>query len=223
MKFVELKLKMPITIAIAEDNSFALKACIDRISLYPEFKIVLKAFNGEELIENISNFPVDLILMDIQMPGMGGIECTRKVHQQHPQIKILMLTTFDDDENIFNAIMAGASGYLLKEENAETLHHAIIDTLSGGAAMSAGIALRVLNLLRNPSAKRSEQVMDYGLTKREIELMEHLKNGLSYEKIASNLYISYGTVRKHVQNIYRKLQVTNKVEALIKVGDSKIA
>ena len=89
--------------------------------------------------------------------------------------------------------------------------------------MSAGIALRVLNLLRNPSAKRSEQVMDYGLTKREIELMEHLKNGLSYEKIASNLYISYGTVRKHVQNIYRKLQVTNKVEALIKVGDSKIA
>ncbi|MBC7913821.1 MAG: response regulator transcription factor [Pyrinomonadaceae bacterium] len=213
---------MPITIAIAEDNSFALKACVDKVSLYPECKIVLKAFNGEELIDRITEHPVDLILMDIQMPGMGGIESTRLVKQKHPQIKILMLTTFDDDEHIFEAIMAGASGYLLKEENAETLHHAIYDTLSGGAAMSASIALKVLNLLRNPGQLQAQNTQDFGLTKREIELLEQLKNGLSYESIAANLYISYGTVRKHIENIYRKLQVNNKVEAIRKAGDNRL-
>jgi DNA-binding NarL/FixJ family response regulator len=107
MKFADSKLKMPITIAIAEDNSFALKACIDKIGSFPECKIVYTAFNGEELLGNIGKHPVDLILMDIQMPGMGGIKCTQMIKQMHPQIKILMLTTFDDDDNIFQAIMAG--------------------------------------------------------------------------------------------------------------------
>lgn len=222
MKFEDSNLKMPITIAIAEDNSFALKACVDKVGQYPECKIVSKAFNGEELIEGLRDRPVDLVLMDIQMPGMGGIECTRLVRQKHPQTKVLMLTTFDDDESIFEAIMAGASGYLLKEENAETLHHAIYDTLSGGAAMSASIALKVLNLLRNPGQTQAKADENFGLTKREIELLEQLKNGLSYESIAANLYISYGTVRKHIENIYRKLQVNNKVDAIRKAGDNRL-
>ncbi len=222
MKFAESKLRMPINIAIAEDNSFALKACIDKVNLFPECRIVLKAFNGEELLENIAKHSVDLILMDIQMPGMGGIICTQKIKQNYPQIKVLMLTTFDDDENIFHAIMAGASGYLLKEEPADALRESIMDTLSGGAAMSAGIALKVLNLLRNPALKPAEILENFGLTKRELELLEHLKNGLSYENIASNLFISYGTVRKHIENIYRKLQVNNKVEAIRKAGDNRL-
>jgi DNA-binding NarL/FixJ family response regulator len=216
------KHSMPINIAIAEDNSFALKACVDKLMLFPHYKVVLKAFNGEELLDNIAKRPVDLILMDIEMPGMGGIECTRKVSVLHPQIKILMLTTFDNDESVFNAIMGGASGYLLKEENAEALNHAILDTMGGGAAMSAGIALKVLKLLRNPQTKPQTNVQDFGLTKREIELLEHLKSGLSYELIAANLYISYGTVRKHIQNIYGKLQVSNKIEALRKAGDNRL-
>lgn len=213
---------MPINIAIAEDNSFALKACVDKLMLFPHYKVVLKAFNGEELLANITKKPVDLILMDIEMPGMGGIECTRKVSMLHPQMKILMLTTFDNDESVFNAIMAGASGYLLKEESAETLNHAILDTLGGGAAMSPGIALKVLKLLRNPQPQLQEATKDFGLTKREIELLEQLKQGLSYEMIAANLYISHGTVRKHIQNIYGKLQASNKIEALRIASDNRL-
>jgi DNA-binding NarL/FixJ family response regulator len=204
----------PITIAIAEDNSFALKACLSKLAVYEEFVVTMTAFNGHELLANIKNHPIDLILMDIQMPGMNGIETTKLLKQLHPQIKVLMLTTFDDDENIFRSIMAGADGYLLKENNAESLHQSIIETLSGGAAMSAGVALRVLNLLRNPLLVKSPEIQNYGLTKREIELLNQIKYGLSYEKIGTNLFISYGTVRKHIQNIYRKLQVNNKVSAV---------
>jgi len=223
MKFDTLiKHNMPINIAIAEDNSFALKACVDKLLLFPQYRVVLKAFNGEELLSGITKKPVDLILMDIEMPGMGGIECTRKLSLLHPQIKVLMLTTFDNDESVFNAIMAGAAGYLLKEENAEVLNHAILDTLGGGAAMSAGIALKVLKLLRNPQSKPQAEVQDFGLTKREIELLEQLKGGLSYEMIAANLYISYGTVRKHIQNIYGKLQAGNKIEALRIASDNRL-
>lgn len=208
------KIKLPITIAIAEDNSFALKACMDKLALHREFKLVMNAFNGKELLENINNHQIDLVLMDIQMPGMNGIEATELIKKQRPELKVLMLTTFDDDENIFKAIMAGANGYILKEENAENLRQSIIETLSGGAAMSAGVALRVLNLLRNPLKAEPTETKDYGLTKREIELLTQLKNGLSYEQIATNLFISYGTVRKHIENIYRKLQVKNKINAV---------
>lgn len=211
--FVET-LKMPIHIAIAEDNSFALKACVEKLSAQREFKLVFTAFNGIELLKSVDQHQVDLVLMDIQMPGMDGIEATAELKKLHPEIKVLMLTTFDDDENIFKAIMAGANGYLLKEADAENLRQAVIETLSGGAAMSAGVAFKVLNLLRNPPQNMLPQVADFGLTKREIELLNQLKNGLSYEQIATNLFISYGTVRKHIENIYRKLQVNNKTTAL---------
>lgn len=204
----------PIHIAIVEDNRFALKACVSKLSLYKDFVITMTAFNGEELLIKIQKQKIDLVLMDIQMPGMDGIAATTFLKRQRPEIKVLILTTFDDDENIFRAIMAGADGYLLKEENAESLKQSIIETLSGGAPMSAGIASRVLNLLRNPLPPKSYETSYHGLTKREIELLTQLKNGLSYEEIAANLFISYGTVRKHIENIYRKLQVNNKVSAV---------
>ncbi|MFC5282379.1 helix-turn-helix transcriptional regulator [Pedobacter alpinus] len=118
--------------------------------------------------------------------------------------------------------MAGANGYLLKEESSENLRQSIIETLSGGAAMSAGVALRVLNLLRNPLPVKNAETKDYGLTKREIELLTHLKNGLSYEQIATNLFINYETVRKHIENIYRKLQVNNKLNAVDLVTKNRL-
>ncbi|RKD17061.1 DNA-binding response regulator [Pelobium manganitolerans] len=204
----------PIQIAVAEDNGFALKACLNKLANYPEISVVAVGFNGYELLSEIRNKNIDLVLMDIQMPGMDGIAATSALKKQHPEIKVLMLTTFDDDENIFKAIMAGANGYLLKEATAEHLRQSIMETLSGGAAMSAGVAVRVLHLLRNPLQNHPQHSLDFGLTKREIELLNQLKSGLSYEQIALNLFISYGTVRKHIENIYRKLQVNNKTTAL---------
>jgi DNA-binding NarL/FixJ family response regulator len=212
---------MPIKIAIAEDNSFALSALLERLK-GSDLHIKHIARNGRELIGLLQkDSRVDLILMDIQMPEMDGIEATTIVKTKYPQIKVLMLTMFDDDENLFSAVMAGASGYLLKEDNSVEILRAINDTMAGGAAMSPFIALRTLNLIRNPPEDfRSHQ--NFGLTQREIELLTHLKNGLTYEEIAANLIISYHTVRKHIENIYRKMQVSNKVEAIQKAKDNRI-
>ncbi len=205
-----------IRIAIAEDNTFALKAIVEKLKNTPFINIKTTAFDGTELLEALANDPVvDVILMDIQMPELNGIETTRLVKQRYPQIKVVMLTTFDDDEKIFEAIMAGASGYLLKDEREEIIVQALEQAMQGGAAMSPGIALKVLNLVRHPFNPNTA-FEDFGLTKREIELLEQLKGGLSYEQIAQNLFISVGTVQKHISNVYGKLQVNNKVEAVQK-------
>lgn len=213
---------MPVKIAIAEDNSFALRACRNKVATESSFKVVNCAFNGVELLAQLLQQTADVILMDILMPAMDGIECTRQVKRLYPQIKVIMLTTFDDDQHILEAIMAGASGYLLKEEGAEWVVKAIKEVLEGGAPMSAGIASKVLNLLRNPLGGLPVVVQDFGLTQREIELLEQLKSGLSYEEIAVNLFISHGTVRKHINNIYTKLQVNNKVSALAKATEHRL-
>jgi DNA-binding NarL/FixJ family response regulator len=127
-----------------------------------------------------------------------------------------MLTVFDDDENIFNAIKAGANGYLLKEIDAENLHKCILEVINGGAPMTPSIALKTLNLLRNPLIiDNSEEVEKIKLTNRETDILEHLSKGLNYNEIADNLIISPSTVRKHIENIYKKLQVHNKMEAVL--------
>ena len=174
--------------------------------------------NGSDLLTQLEhNHNLDLILMDIEMPVLNGIETTQIVKQKYPHIKIIMLTVFDNDENIFNAIKAGADGYLLKEINAKELHNGIIETLNGGAAMNPSIALKTLKLLRNPlSIENQKDKEDIKLTNRETEVLEHLSKGLNYIKIAENLILSTGTVRKHIENIYKKLQVHSKLEAVQK-------
>jgi DNA-binding NarL/FixJ family response regulator len=159
--------------------------------------------------------------MDIQMPEMNGIDATQEISKRWPHIKVLMITMFDDDESLFKAIMAGATGYLLKEDSGKMLYKAITDTMLGGAAMSPGIALRALKLVRTPFQNNLSNE-DFGLTPRELELLNQLKSGLTYEKISNNLNISYFTVRKHIENIYKKLQVRNKLEAVQKAADNKL-
>lgn len=213
---------MPVRIAIAEDNSFALKSILDRLSALPDMHVKHTAFQGEQLLDELrKDANVDVVLMDIQMPVLDGVAATRHVTQKYPQVKVIMLTTFDDDEKILQAIMAGASGYLLKEESAASIQSSIHEVLEGGAPMSPAIALKVLRLLRNP-IHTTQPRQDFGLTAREIELLEQLKNGLTYDQVAANLFISNGTVRKHIENIYRKLQVNNKVEAVQKAAQHRL-
>lgn len=213
---------MPILIAIAEDKSLDLQGVKDRLAKYPDIIIKYTARTGTELLNQLQkNHNIDLVLMDLQMPEMDGIAATAAVKTKYPQIKVLILTTFDDDESLFNAILAGASGYLLKEDSGTEIFQAIMDTLSGGAAMSPVIALKTLQLIRQPITK-DQKTEDFGLTDRETELLTQLKNGLTYEEVAANLHISYHTVRKHIENIYRKLQVKNKVEAVKKATDNRI-
>jgi DNA-binding NarL/FixJ family response regulator len=215
---------MNIRVAIVDDNAFLTKAVEEKLSFFDDIDIKFKAKNGEEALSKLSdNHNLDLILMDIEMPIMDGVEATAKVKQKYPQIKIIMLTVFDNDENIFKAIKAGADGYLLKEINAGDLHTGILETLNGGAAMNPSIALKTLKLLRNPFVASSEQSQqEIKLTDREIEVLEQLSKGLSYNAIAENLILSTGTIRKHIENIYRKLQVHNKLEAVQKARKNNL-
>lgn len=209
---------MNLKICIAEDNSFLARAVVEKLSFFDDLDFKYRAANGAELIGKLEeNHNIDVVLMDIQMPQMDGIKATEIVKSKYPQIKVIMLTVFDDDENIFNAIKAGANGYLLKEIDPESLYKSILEVVDGGAPMTPSIALKTLNLLRNPlQLKNKDDIEKITLTNRETEILEQLSKGLNYNAIADNLIISSGTVRKHIENIYKKLQVHNKMEAVIK-------
>ena len=215
---------MNIKIAIVDDNSFLIKTVQEKLSFFEDFSLKFTAENGLDLIEKLEkNHNVDLILMNIEMPKMNGIEATGFVKQKYPQIKIIMLTVFDNDENIFNAIKAGADGYLLKEVNPKDLHQGILDTMNGGATMTPSIAMKTLKLFRNPIDFESVgDCDDIKLTAREVEVLEQLSKGLKYNAIAENLFLSIGTIRKHVENIYAKLQVHNKLEAIQKAKNNNL-
>lgn len=213
-----------IRIAIVDDNTFLQKTIQDKLSFFPDVEVRMKAINGHEIIEKLEkNHNLDLILMDIEMPKMDGIEATAIIKSKFPQIKIIMLTVFDNDENIFKAIKAGADGYFLKEVNPQELYNGIQETLSGGAGMTPSIALKTLKLLREPLVfDDSITKEEISLTTREIEVLEQLSKGLKYNAIAENLFLSPGTIRKHVENIYSKLQVHNKLEAIQKAKNNKL-
>lgn len=215
---------MNIKIAIADDNTFLINAVKEKLSFFDDLIVRFSAINGSDLLNKLEeNHNIDLILMDIEMPVLNGIETTEIVKKKYPHIKIIMLTVFDNDENIFNAIKAGADGYLLKEINAKDLHDGIIETLNGGAAMNPSIALKTLKLLRNPiDFKCKEAQEDIKLSEREIQVLEQLSKGLSYNVIAENLILSSGTIRKHIENIYKKLQVHNKLEAVEKAKKNNL-
>ncbi|MDD7915838.1 response regulator transcription factor [Polaribacter ponticola] len=216
---------MNLKICIAEDNYFLVKAIKEKLSFFDDISIKFHANNGAELIGKLEeNHNIDVVLMDIQMPIMDGIKATELIKNKYPQIKVIMLTVVDDDDCVFKAIKAGANGYLLKEINAENLHKSIIEVTEGGAPMTPSIALKTLNLLRDPSSLNSESevVNNIKLTKRETEILLQLSKGLNYNNISENLIISPSTVRKHIENIYKKLQVHSKMEAVMKAKKNNL-
>ncbi len=208
-----------IKLAIVDDNTFLARAIKEKLEDFEDLDIKYMVYNGSELLAKLEkNHNLDLVLMDIEMPVLDGIETVGIMKQKYPHIKVLMLTVFDNDENIFNAIQAGADGYLLKEIEGQKLFNAIKETLGGGAAMSPSIAVKTLKLLRYPEKRETlsttEEIVE--LSNREQEVLEQLAEGLSYTIIANNLFLSPSTVRKHIENIYKKLQVHNKLEAVQK-------
>jgi DNA-binding NarL/FixJ family response regulator len=215
-----------IRIALAEDNAFLAKSIQDKIGLFPdELKFKFHAFNGQLMLNALEyDANVDVILMDIQMPEMDGIIATEEISRKYPQCRIIMLTVLDDEEHIFRAIRAGANGYLLKDESPDRLLEGIREIVAGGAPMSAGIALKALRLLRNPLPNELSQPEEAPITLsgRETDVLVHLSKGFDYKQIAENLFISPATVRKHIENIYQKLQVHNKLEAVQKAQKQRL-
>jgi len=210
---------MKIRIAIAEDNDLLAASIKEKLELFEdEIEFKFRGKNGKDFINQLDeNHNIDIILMDIEMPEMNGIMATEIIRAKYPQIKTIILTVFDDDENIFKAVQAGAMGYLLKDETPDTIINGIKMVIDGGAPMSPTIAAKSLEILRNPSRVITEEEKeDFCLSKREIEVLDQLSHGLDYNEISENLFISPSTVRKHIENIYRKLQVNNKMKAVKK-------
>ncbi len=212
-----------VRVGIAEDIPRIARMLADKLKESGAVQVVWCAKNGKEAIAMLNrDSEIDVLLMDIGMPVMNGIDATREICRRWNNVRVIMSTIFDDDENIFNAILAGASGYLMKDESPESIYIAIQDVLNGGAPMSSGIARKALQLIRTGNPAEQKAGIDFQITDREKDILEHLAKGETYTQMAESLFISVGTVRTHIENIYRKLQVTNKMEAVQKAKHNKI-
>jgi DNA-binding NarL/FixJ family response regulator len=198
-------------IAIYDDNHARRESLEAFIKLTQVYTLAGGYEHCNNLLQDINKDQPDVILMDIEMPGMNGIEGVRLIKQNAPQVKVIIQTVFDDDEKIFAAMQAGAEGYVLKSASAIQLSQSIDDVLHGGAAMSPSIALRVMRYFNQQQAAPA---IEARLTPKELEVLKWLSQGLSYKMVADKMGISYFTVNNHIKKIYEKLQVHNAAEAI---------
>ena len=203
-----------IKVAIVEDNN-ALRTSLENLLNKTEgIRCVASLNNLLNLVSELHRQVPDIVLMDIGLPKISGIEGVRTVKSNFPSVQVLMFTVFEDDEKIFDAIRAGASGYLLKKTPPDEIIEAIKDLYHGGAPMSASIARKVIRSFQSPATPVKQ---DFQLTARESEILYSLVDGLSYKKIADKYVVSISTVRTHICNIYHKLHVNSKAEAVAKI------
>lgn len=209
---------MSISIAIVEDEKNYNNALKKVINYQQDMKVVAQFFDGNEALKKLPDISPNVVMMDIQLQDMLGIEVIEKLKKDIPETHFIMCTSFEDDEKIFNSLKAGAMGYLVKGESMDKILSSIRDVYNGGAPMSFSIARRVLQHFEKklPEIKGFDE-----LTSREKEILELLSQGLLYKEIADKKCISMDTVKKHVGNIYRKLHVSNKVEAINKYNHFK--
>ena len=204
---------MSITVAIVEDNAGICEELRQIVSNAPGLACVCICRNAQTALRKIPDCRPDVVIMDIQLPDSSGIECTARLKPRLPNTQILMFTIYDDNEQIFAALKAGAVGYLLKDSKPEELLDAIRETANGGAPMTAEIARKVISSFHRTPAQIDEFEQ---LTRREDEILEHFSRGLLCKEIADRLGISLETVNSHRKNIYRKLHVRSRTEAVIK-------
>jgi len=208
---------MDIRVAIFEDNKLVRDALQTIFNGTPGFTCCGAFADGNRWETNINRSEPDVVLMDIEMPGLNGIEITGKICERFPRIKILMQTVFNDSEKIFLALRAGASGYILKNDPPHKFIEAISEVYSGGAPISSAVAKKILSFFANQNVILvSPGNEDYHLSEREKEILRLMAEAFNYKAIAEKLYISYETVRTHVKNIYKKLHVSSRSEAVIK-------
>lgn len=201
---------MPFTICIYEDNSNLREGICILLSLSQQYLVKGSFADCLHIEEQVKNFSPDVILMDIDLPVINGIEAVKKIRAFNSSVQIIMLTIFDDDEHVFNALSAGANGYLLKKYISDKLIVSIIDVLNGGAPMSPAIARMIITKMQVQPALQQNS---YQLTSREKEVLALLSKGNSHKMIAAYLNISIETVRSHLKKIYDKLHVNSQTEA----------
>ena len=205
---------MPINVIIYEDNHFLRESLSSLISSAPDFELCGAYENCNEVEAQVDVLKPDVVLMDIEMPGISGIEGVRQVKEMFPEIKVLMETIFEDDEKVFDSICSGAEGYILKNTPPVEILKAIKEVYEGGSPMTPTIANRVLKMVKSQRPSGSKNI--FNLTDREKEILSCLVEGMSYKLIAAECTISIDTVNVHIKNIYKKLQVHSKSEAVVK-------
>jgi len=204
---------MKVRVAMFDDNKSIRNSITLLLGTDPMFEVVGIFDNALNCVEDVRECRPDVVLMDIEMPGISGIEAVQRLKKEMPSLQILMQTVFEDEERIYESILAGASGYVIKSQINTNLIDAIKDMQAGGAPMSPTIARKVFQMLQQQAPKPKEEV-DYKLTPREKEIIACLVNGQSYKMIASDLNISYETVRSHMKHIYEKLGVGSLTETV---------
>jgi DNA-binding NarL/FixJ family response regulator len=215
---------MPTKIALVDDNFRLIDALAQNLRQFEEVELLFMASDGAEALTLMQENLPDIVLMDIEMDGMDGITTTQEIKKLYPSVKIIILTVYAEDDKIFQAIQAGATGYLLKDEKYARIVDAIESTMAGDSPMSPIIARRTLQLIRlmppqNTVPQKTinyDQTVqdDFNLTKREVEILKLIAEGTQYNQIAEKLFLSSKTVSKHVQNIYEKLQIHSRAEAM---------
>jgi DNA-binding NarL/FixJ family response regulator len=211
---------MNTSIVIYEDNQQLRSSLINLIKLTGEYEVLGAFPDCQEVVGQIQGYEPDVILMDIDMPVVNGIEAVKKIRQFDKKVQIIMLTVFDDNNHVFDALCAGANGYLLKKYISEKLISSIQEVLSGGAPMSPGIARMIITNMQQTAQQAPTN--NYQLTPREKDILTLLSKGNSYKLIAAELMISIETVRTHLKNIYDKLHVHSQIEAVSKAINEKL-
>lgn len=205
---------MSITIAIVEDLDVVRNGLKDFISINTDFVVIGTYKTGEEALVELPQITPDIVIMDINLPGMNGIECIKQVKGKSPKTQFMMFTVYENDEKVFEALKAGATGYLLKNTGLLQIAESLKELHEGGSPMSANIARKLVNVFRNNNSNEAAH-MDV-LSARENEILQLLAKGLLYKEIAERLQITTGTVRQHIHKMYEKLHVQNRTEAINK-------
>lgn len=214
---------MSLRITIFDDNKNIRDSISMLLSTVPDFEVAGSFCHVLDVIEDVRDSRPDVVLMDIEMPGMTGIEAVKAIKREFPQVLVLMQTVFEDDDRVFDSVCAGASGYILKNHLNTKLIEFINDLQYGGSPMSPSIARKVLSKLQQiPEHIKPEAAPEYHLTTREKEVLSCIVEGLAYKMIADRLSISYETVRSHVKKIYEKLHVASLTEAVSKAMKERI-
>ena len=207
----------PIKVCLVEDSKEVREGMVSLLTLDERFEVLAAYTDAESASEYLPDWNADIVIMDINLPGMSGIDCIKKVKRHCPHSQFIMFTIYENDEKVFEALEAGANGYLLKKTSLSKITDSLVELHEGGAPMSTQIARKVIDRIHANESDNKKNI----LTPRENEILQLLAKGLLYKEISNQINISTGTVRQHIHRIYEKLHVQNRTEAINKAFGNK--
>ncbi len=211
----------PVRVLLVDDQAMFREGLRTLVSVQPDLTVVGEAANGKEAVQLTARLKPDVVLMDLRMPVLDGAAATRRIAENHPRCRVIVLTTFDDDEAVFEGLRAGAVGYLLKDASSEKLFEAVRAAARGESFLSPSVAAKVVSeftRLSRRTAARSDELVD-PLTDRELEVLQWVATGATNKEIAQSLVIAEGTVKNHLTSVYGKLGVSDRTQAALKARD----